>query len=374
MAIAARARTAADVGRQQSPRPPPTPEGEFEPLPFGEQLGRDARTRTIAAGAVVFAHAAYAPGHPVLATQPPVVAALESLAYVVIQTFPINAFILLSALSVGRRLEAGSSGGQALRAAARRLLPMHLFWVAVFLGIKAVVAGAPPSPRAVVEGVLFGTAASHLYFTPLLLTLTAAAPLLALLARTPPRAILSGFALALSGITLHLMVEPGSPWGRLAGALGLAPYFLAGLAFARAWRGVAPPASQSGLIRRTAAAVAVLSLVVLVHPWFLGEISAIPLNPATWLARIGYALSVPVLLLALGGRVPARFVRYAPWTLGVYFIHPLFLEPLKLLEGRMAPLAGMEALLVVPNAIVAALLSLLAVAVLVRTPLRRVVT
>lgn len=345
------------------------------PLPLSEQISRDARTRLLAAAAVILVHAAYPPGHAALAALPPGGQRAASLAFALVVAFPVNTFVLLSFLGLARRLEAGAAPGQLLRATARRLVPAHLFWTAVYLGARAAATRTLPAPRAVIEAVALGTGAAHLYFTPLLLALTAAAPVLWWLARRPAAAVAGAAAIAVAAVALRVVLGTGTPWARaLPGVLGFGPFAVAGLALARAWRGTAPPAARRRRVLSVSAAAGVLAAVSLaVALARAGFVQGLAPHPAAWVGGNVYALAVPLALLAIGGAASRTTVRLASWSLGIYFVHPLFVQALRVTEARIPALAGAEVPLVLPNAGLAAVLSVAAVALLVRTPLRRMV-
>lgn len=352
--------------------PEPTPAAAARGRSLTEQIALDARARVIAAAAVVLVHAAYPPGHPAMAALPAPAGPLATWAFTLVVTFPVNAFVLLAFAGLAVRLDAGARPGRLLAMVARRMLPVHLFWTAVYLALRAAAAGAPPSPSAVLEGIVLGTAAAHLYFMPVLLALTAAAPLLGWLARTGRRAVAGGAALALAAIGLHALLRGHGPWARAAvGLLGLAPFALAGLALARRWGGVAPPPERRRRILRRAGALAWLAAGALLVPAFAGRVGSGAV--IAWAAGIVYAVAVPVALLALPGRVPPRVLRLAACSLGVYLVHPIFIQALRLAEARIPALASAPLWLVLPNAALAAALSVAAVLALGRTPLRRLV-
>lgn len=342
-------------------------------LALGAQLSRDARARLFAAAAVVVVHSAYPPGHPVLMALSPAGQRAHSLILGLVVSFPVNTFILLSFLNLAPRLRAGVPASKLLRAAAHRLVPPHLFWATVYLGTKALLKHQIPSPRAIVEGFVLGTAAGHLYFTPVLLALTATAPLLWRVARAPRLALVSGLALALPAVALRAMLGGGDPWSHaIAGFAGFLPFALAGLALARSWGGLAPALDRSPRVLSVAGPLTAVSAVVLAHA-ALDARPGVALTATGWLGGNAYALGVPLLLLALPGAPSSRLVRLAQYTLGVYLIHPLFIQALRAVEGRVSALSGFEATLIAPNAIAAGALSIIAVAALARTPLRRLV-
>jgi peptidoglycan/LPS O-acetylase OafA/YrhL len=348
-----------------APAPAPAP-----PLPLAEQVARDARTRAVAAAAVVLVHAAWPPGHAALAGLSPPARQAAEVGFSLLVTFPVNAFVLLAFLSLAPRLRAGVPARTLLGTLARRLGPPHLFWTAAYLGAHALHARAWPSPGAVVEGALLGTAAAHLYFTPLLLALAALAPALERLSRTPVRAVAGAAALALAGIGLHLSWRPeAAPARAVVGLFGFAPFAVAGLALGRAWRGLAPPARRAAGVLAAAAAATVSCAAALAA---VRALRGPGFDPLAWLAGNGLALGVPLVLLSAPGRVPPWMLRVARHGLGVYLVHPFFVQALRLAEARVPALAGREALLVLPNAAAALALSLGFVALLARTPLRRV--
>jgi surface polysaccharide O-acyltransferase-like enzyme len=341
-------------------------------LGVGEQLLRDARTRLIAASAVVLVHSAYPPGHPALAPLSADAYRAQSLAFSLLVAFPVNTFVMLSFLNLAPRVEAGVPGRTLLRTAAHRLVRAHVFWVCVYLSVKALAFHRWPSWRDVVEGVVLGTAAAHLYFTPLLLALTATAPLLFRLARTPRTAIPVAGAVGLCALGLELTLSRPSAWSHaFIGFVGYLPIAVAGLALGRWWRGVAPAPDRTRTVVRVAVPLVLLSAAGLVHRSFFGYTEPAS-RFAAWLAANGYALGVPMLLLArrAGG---TWVVRLAPLTLGVYFVHPIFIQGLRVLEARFPALHGSEAALSLPNAALAIPLSFGAVALIARSPLRRCV-
>jgi surface polysaccharide O-acyltransferase-like enzyme len=362
--------------RQASKVFQPAEPGFETALGLKDQVSRDARTRVIASAAVVLVHAAYPPGHPALASLSP--DGQEALAAVstVLSSFPVNTFVLLSFLGLAPRLRTGVPAGRLLGTLVRRLGVAHLFWAGAFLAARAALERELPSPRTVLEGVVLGTAADHLYFVPVLLALTAASPALAWLARTPRDALTGGLALALAGIALRVYaLEAGDPWTRAAaGVLGFAPFAVAGLALAEWWGGRAPGPERAAAVVPAAALVTLASAATLVGVVsHAGRAADASFSLAAWLGVNGCALGIPVLLLSFGGRASPRLVRLAGSTLGVYFVHPFFAQLLRRGEARLEAVAGLEPLLIVPNAIATVALSLAALAVLARTPLRRVV-
>jgi len=334
---------------------------------LGEQMGRDARVRVFAAAAVVLAHSAYPPGNPALAALPRGAQHLAAAVFALVVSFPVNAFVLLSFMSQAQRQDPGAHRRR-MRAVARKLVPAHLFWTTAFLGAHAVHAHRLGTPRDWVEAYALGTAAAHLYFIPLLVALIAAAPALGRLARTPIRAAMGAVALALSAVALRAWAGTASPWTRaLEGFLGMAPFAVAGLALAREWGGIGPRPADTRRTALLAGAVAVAAGVA------VAAVRAVPehggdLGILGWVGLNAYALAVPVLLLTVRGPASRRTFKLALYSLGVYFVHPFFVQGLRAAEPSRA-----AALLVVPNALGAALLSVAAVAVLSRTPLRRVV-
>jgi surface polysaccharide O-acyltransferase-like enzyme len=345
------------------------------PLALGEQVARDARTRLVAASGVVLVHAAYPPGHPALASLPEGWRALVSAVFTVLVSFPVNAFVLLSFLGLSPRVASGTPARELVRAAAHRLVPPYLFWSGVFLAGKAALTHRLPSPRVVAEAFVLGQAAQHLYFIPHLLALTLTAPLLWRLARWPHVALAGGASLAVASVALlRLAGSDAGVWVRsLIGFLGLAPFAVAGLALAQMWGGTAPPPLAARRLRVVAGTVALVSAAALVREVLAAGPGPFAFGEAAWLANFGCALAIPVLLASLGGRVPPRLLRLAPFTLGVYLVHPLFTLALRSAEARVGRLASMTGALIVPNALLTAALSVAAVAMLARTPARRTV-
>ncbi|MDQ3263493.1 MAG: acyltransferase [Myxococcota bacterium] len=343
-------------------------------LGVGEQVARDARTRVVAAAGVVLVHSTHPPGSAVLESMSPAAQGVSAAVYSLAVTFPVHAFVLLSFLNLVPRLDAGVPSAQLLRGAFGRLVPAHLFWVSVYLAVRAALEGRLPSPEQLLTGALLGTAADHLYFTPLLITLTACAALWGWMAKRPLRAAVSALGLALVATALRLEWGHTNPWlGALLGPLGMGSIAVAGLWLGRAWGGVAPgPAQVRWIVFGVGGAVLVCA-VALGSAALQSGGQPLPLTGTLWLSRLGMALGVPVLLLAVPGRVPMRLIRIAPYTLGVYFLHPLSIKAVQWLEARVPALTGMEAALILPNAVLAALCSLGAVVLLARTPLRRCV-
>lgn len=343
-------------------------------LGFLEQTWRDARLRIAAAAGVVLVHSAYPPGDPVLARAPPGVATWEALLFRIVVSIPVNAFVLLAFLGMAARVSAGAPPGRLLRTSAQRLVPAHAFWVLAFLAARAAQAGQLPSPRAVAGGFLLGTAAAHLYFTPLLLGLMAAAPALARRAGSPARVAL--LAMTVAAVTAFLeqaVGRDGVVLRTLLGFLGYVPYALAGLALGGWWGGSAPGPERARTTAPIAAAVVGASAAAML--WLGAPRGGAAAGPslALWLARNGLGLGVPVLLLCAGGRPSSRIARLAACSMGVYFIHPFFVVGLRTIEARLPALRGLEVWLILPNAAAAAVLSFLAVRLMARTRLRRVV-
>ncbi len=341
-------------------------------LGVGAQIARDARLRLLCALGVVFVHAAYPPANPVLLGMDPLSRAAAFTAYTVTVTFPVHAFILLSFLNLVPRMDAGGSPRVYLRATFMRLLPAHVFWVVVYLGLGALFRGAPPAVPEIVSGLLIGDAAAHLYFTPLLLTLSALAPVLGWLARRPLRAASSVLLCAVSSAWLwHQLPDAPRFVTALIGVVGMAPIAIAGIFLGRAWSGLAPGPGIDRVIALGAGAVAALAAITLGSAAWLAD--GQPLTPTApiWLSRFSLGLAVPVLLLSVSGRIPMWLLKLAPCTLGVYFVHPLFIKALQLVEARLlGPQSGWEGILIGVNLVVATALSVLAVKLLVRTPLK----
>ncbi len=343
-------------------------------LGIGEQVARDARTRVVAAAGVVLVHSTYPQGSAVLESMSPATQGISAAVYSLAVTFPVHAFVLLSFLNLVPRLDAGVPTPRLLRAAFARLVPAHLFWVSVYLAVRAVMEGRLPTAEQVLTGAVLGLAADHLYFTPLLIVLTACVALWSWLARSARRAAVGALGLALVATALQLQWGNVSPWlAALLGPLGMGSIAVAGLWLGRAWGGVAPAPAQARWIVLGVGGAVLVCAATLGGAALESGAQPLPLTGSLWLSRLGLALGIPVLLLAVPGRVPMRLIRIAPYTLGVYFLHPISIKAVQLLEARVPALAGMEAALILPNAVVAALCSLGAVALLARTPLRRCV-
>lgn len=343
-----------------------------EVLGIGEQVARDARTRLVAAAGVVLVHASYPQGSAVLASMSPAEQGLSAAVYSLAVSFPVHAFVLLSFLSLRQRLEAGVPTKKLVATTFLRLAPAHLFWVGIFLAARALFEGRWPLPEQLLTGALLGTAAAHLYFTPLLIALTATAALWRWFAAAPLRAWSSALGLALLGTALEVELASTNPWVKaLLGALKMAPIAIAGLALHRAWRGIAPGPTRARWLVLGAGGVVLVSALTLGNAALLAGAEPLPLTPSLWLSRLGLALGLPVLLLAAPWKVPMGLIRLAPYTLGVYFLHPFPIKALQLVEARVPALAGREAALLLPNALLATLISFGAVLLLARTPLRR---
>jgi len=343
-------------------------------LGFIEQTWRDARLRLAAASGVVLVHSAYPPGDAVLSRAPPDVATWEALLFRVVVTIPVNAFILLAFLGMAARTSAGAPPGRLLRTSAQRLVPAHVFWVLAFLAARAAQTGRLPSPRAVAEGFLLGTAAAHLYFTPLLLALMAAVPALARRLGAPGRiALLAATIAAVTAFLEQTVGRDGLVLRTLLGFLGYVPHALAGLALGGWWGGIAPGPERARTVAPVAAAAAGVSAAAIL--WLGAAPGGAPVTPslALWLAGNGLGLGVPILLLCAGGRPSSRIARLAAHSMGVYFVHPFFVVGLRTIEARIPALRGQEVWMILPNALAAAVLSFAAVRLMSRTRLRRVV-
>jgi hypothetical protein len=339
-----------------------------------EQTWRDARLRIAAASGVVLVHSAYPPGDPVLSRAPPDVATWEALLFRVVVSVPVNAFVLLAFLGMSTRMSAGAPQGRLLRTSAQRLVPAHGFWVLAFLAARAAQTGQLPSPRAVAEGLLLGTAAAHLYFTPLLLALMAVAPAIARRAGSPGRIGMAAAALAVVTALLEQTVgRDGLVLRTSLGILGYVPFALAGLALGSWWGGTAPGPERARLVAPIAGAAAGASAAAILWLGAASGGAAVTPSLALWLAGNGLGLGVPVLLLCAGGRPSLRIARLAALSMGVYFIHPFFVVGLRMIEARLPALRGQEVWMILPNAAAAALLSFVAVRLLSRSRLRRVV-
>lgn len=344
------------------------------PLGLLDQVWRDARMRLVAASCVVLVHAAYPPGSRSLDAAPAAARTLEGLLFRTAVSWPVNAFVLLAFLGMASRLAVGAPGRKLLRTALRRLVPAHLFWVAAFLGARAVQERRLPDPWEVAKGVLLGTAAAHLYFVPLLLALMATALALRRVGGSALAAGLLAAAAAAVSASLELTLSRDTEWVRtLLGYLGFVPYALAGLALGRWWGGVAPGPERARVVAPIAAASVLASIGTLA--WLFYGPGWPPDSPslAAWLATNGLGLGVPLLILCAGGRPSSRFVLVARHTMGVYFVHPFFVVVLRRLEAGAHALRGLEVGLILPNAVLAAGLSFAVVALASRTRLRHMV-
>jgi surface polysaccharide O-acyltransferase-like enzyme len=299
---------------------------------------------------------------------------VDTLLFEVIAAFPVPVFVFLSFLSLAPRLQAGVSTLQIVSRAFRRLAPLHLFWAFAYLFMHAAWERHFPSLQPLVEAVLLGSSAAHLYFTPMLFLLTACAPVLYRYARFPATAVAAGLAMALAEFVLHNTLGTGNRWvGMFIGVLQMAPFALAGLACASYWRAGAPSRSQSPAIAALAGAMVFVAVLVLVDAALRDPSGRIPPSAAACVSRLGLGLGVCLLLVSAGGWIPMRLIRLAPYALGVYFIHPVFIKMLQGLEGHVRRLAGLEVLLILPNAALCMAASFFVVALLARTPLRLVV-
>jgi surface polysaccharide O-acyltransferase-like enzyme len=187
-------------------------------------------------------------------------------------------------------------------------------------------------------------------------------------------ALAGGAALSAASAGLFLSVGGGDPWlHALIGFLGLGPFAIAGLALARAWGGVAPGPGKGRVVTRSAAALAMVSGLVLIQTVLETGGGPGRFSAHGWLANIGFALAVPVLLLVWRAPLPPKLLRLAPYTLGVYLVHPFFIQGLRVVESRFPWLSGTEVALILPNAMLAGAMSLGAVVLLARSPLRRAV-
>jgi hypothetical protein len=347
------------------------------PLCLGEQISRDARARLIAASSVVLVHCAYPSGHPQLAYFSSGVQKVESLIFFLLVAFPVNVFIVLSFLNIAPRLEAGASEKIIFWSLARKLIPIQLFWGLFYLLMGAYFRGGVLSPQSIFEGVILGTAASHLYFIPLLLALTAAVPLWNRLTKNCQLAWASVFGLWVISCLAEVCLGRETVWQRqITGFVGLTPFALAGIALAKGWKGIAPSATNARKISQLSGLIIIFSMIALSLAWLYAEyLSAgdVVTSNLVRLFRIIYALGIPIWILSWSKSVPGWMVRLAPYTLGIYLVHPVFVVGLRKAQSMIPFFHSLEIVLILPNAILALLISLAAVVLIAKTPLRRFV-
>ncbi len=350
-------------------------QGVAVPLAITAGEGAD-RIRLLCASLVVLLHAGVVVSNPAFARALPEARTADAVLMNLAGTFPVNGFLFLSFLLLGSKIRSGASWRNIMGRRLTRLAPAYLFWTALYAGLH-VAAGARPSARALLGMVLLGQAAAHLYYVPLLLALTAAYPLFERLARFPRMALLAAPFLALAVSYAYLAIGPRSPYAAaLLGLAGVSYCALVGLALARWWGGLGPPPERRGRVLTAAVAVAALAGAVVIRHAMSEAANGgpIPFDFARRVAGIGYSLAVPVIVLVVPLRLPSWGSAMVPLSFGIYLAHPLFLKVLQGFENRIPALHGATIALALPNGLLVLAATTLAVALLMRTPLRRIVS
>jgi surface polysaccharide O-acyltransferase-like enzyme len=322
---------------------------------------------------VVFIHASSGPEALDVAALTPSVRVAAGVAVRLATSLAVPIFLLLAFMQLHPTL----AGRQDLRRLARRcarILPVYLFWTAVYAVLKLTVGGVRPTAGLIAEYVFLGKAAAHLYFLPLLVVLTASLPIWLWIARRRYLAIAAAAALPLG--TSYLDGLPGlSVWAHsLLGILGNSVYAIAALAIVERWGGWEPAGASRRRTLLLFSAAALASGIVLAAHGAAEGLSASPLS-ASWLvraARVAFPISTACAVLASRAHLPEWTAPLAPLTLGIYVVHPLLLQPLRMLEARVPLLGGHSSLLAVPNSIVVLAATVAIVLTLMNTRLRKV--
>lgn len=329
--------------------------------------------RVGAAGLVVFIHASAGPASLSQDSAEPLTRALAGSAFRLASSLAVPTFLLLAFLQIAPALGARTDLRRVAQRCAR-IVPVYLFWTALYAAMKLASGGAHATPSVVAQYVLLGSSAAHLYFLPLLLVLTALAPLWIALARRPVLGAAAAIALPLGSSYLSGVAGEGVWIQSLLGMTGNAVYAIAGAALALRWRGGEPAPERRRLVFAVSFGVALAAgAIVAAHGAAEGLAAAsLPAPLAARAARVAFPVATLCAVLSSRVRLPGWTATLAPLTFGIYLVHPLVLVPIRMLEARVGHLASHDVLLALPNALLGFAAAALAVLVLLDTRLRRV--
>lgn len=258
-----------------------------------------------------------------------------------------------------------------------RILAPLLFWSAFYLGwiyLKGAMKGSPPAPQALLQRLAAGEPYYHLWFLFMLVPLYLVTPLLRqLVARTSRPALLAltiaGFALAITRVIYtHLTGRGPGPFPLWF--LNYVPYFLLGHLIATCPWQLAP------IVARTVILVSGALTAVGCNELALQRGLASGLYFYDYLSLTVIPMSASVFYLMRHWRYPMLgpilTPQVAALTMGVYLIHPLFIEILQ--RVGLGPIDFHPALAIPFVALVAACGALAVARFLHRRPyLRRII-
>ncbi len=336
---------------------------------------RLAAVRIAAIGLVVLVHTSTGPADPAFAEAGGASRALADVAYRVGLALAVPTFLLLAFMALHPRLAGARDYRRLVGSRCVRLLPTYLFWTAAYAALKVAAGAARLTPRTLLEYVVLGKSAAHLYYLPLLLGLTALVPAWLALARRPALAAAACALLPLGASYAVEWLEPSGAWAQAAlGLAGNAVYAIAGLALVERWGGWEPPPERRALTSAGCLAAALLcGSIVAAHAFAEAGAGAVLLASAlTRVARVGFPIASVAAVLSSRLRFPEWTVGLAPLAFGVYLVHPLVAKPLHLLVARVPALADSQLLLGPPMALLALAASFGLVVALMDTRLRRV--
>lgn len=235
-----------------------------------------------------------------------------------------------------------------------RVLWPFLFWSAFFLGwtlVKGIAKGKPPTPGLLVLRFASGEPYYHLWFLYMLIPLYLFVPFLRkVVAHATRRELVvlttMGFVLAALAL-IHSRLHAQSASFFPVWFLSYLPYFLLGHLIASDTRPVSPALAWSGFIGcsllTAAGCYALASRAGLANGLYCYDYLSVTVIPMS--ASVMYLLKTWQRPLA----GPGATGRIAGLTMGVYLIHPLFLEilqrvglgPLDFHPAAAIPLAGL---------------------------------
>lgn len=220
------------------------------------------------------------------------------------------------------------------RKRAARILAPLLFWSAFYLGwiyLKGVLKGSPPTPNDLLQRLAAGEPYYHLWFLFMLVPLYLVTPLLRqLVARTSHATLLAltiaGFALVVTRVIYtHLIGRGPGPFPLWF--LNYLPYFLLGHLI------VSSPWQPAPIVARTVILVTGALTAVGCNELALQRGLASGLYFYDYLSVTVIPMSISVFYLMRYWRNPLLgpilTPRVATLTMGVYLIHPLFIEILQ---------------------------------------------
>lgn len=241
--------------------------------------------RAVAIAAVVALHVSFG---VLLAAPAGTTAATGALVVHLLAGYGAPLFVALSmaglALGYGRPPRTIAEHGTFLARRARRILPAYVFWTLVTM-LRNEPAGLV-QPAVVVERLVTGNAAYHLYFVPLICAYYLAWPVLAPLAAAARRSPFAAGGIAAGGLLGSVIVWHAASVGALGSGLATLPLFWLGFAAV----GIA---SAPLLARRAAAppwkpiaALTLLAAIAMIH-----HVRGL-LGPAPDAARIAIAVTI----------------------------------------------------------------------------------